>query len=239
MHNDTNYNNTIIGVGRIERFLWIIGFSIIGAVVGYFFSYILSWANNIERFSNSRRLSLITKITDFVNSTIGEWDTLLFIIIGIVGGIYLGKILLRESPTVSISDYSIAIDNDLESLTFARNEIQEIYYDKDELIIIGTTDHELLRESYDIKEEKLKNTFKNHNYPFSLNDPYKTYFKQWSSSTDELSIAANALMKARELAIKNKEEDEVIGIRNELSKLGVIVKDDDTKQYWRFTTTNI
>jgi len=100
---------------------------------------------------------------------------------------------LREGPTVSISDYSIAIDNDLENLTFLRDEIQEIYYDKDNLVIIGTTGHELLRESYDIKEEKSKNAFRNHNYPFSLTDPYKTYFKLWSASTDELSTTDSCL----------------------------------------------
>lgn len=39
MQNDSNYNNTIIGIGRIERFLWIIGLSVIGAVAGCFFKY--------------------------------------------------------------------------------------------------------------------------------------------------------------------------------------------------------
>ncbi|MEO4052653.1 hypothetical protein [Solibacillus sp. CAU 1738] len=192
-----------------------------------------------KRFSNHKWVSLITKITDFLNSTFGEWATLLLIIIGLVIGFFLVIILLSKSPTVSISNSSIVIDNGLESLTFIRDEIQEIYYDEDELVIVGTSGHELLRESYDIRKETLKNAFRNYSYPFSLIDPYKTCFKLWSASTEELSTAANALMKARALAIKNKEKDEIIDISDELSKLGVIVKDDDTKQYWRFVTPNL
>lgn len=236
MHNNSNYNNTVIGISRIEKILWFIGFSIIGAVLGYFLKNILSWVNSNERFSNHKRLSLITKITDFLNSTFGEWAILLFIITGVVIGIYLAKMLLRESPIISISNHNIDIDNDLESLTFIRDEIQDIYYDDDELVIISSSGHELLRESYDIKKETLKKAFRNHSYPFNLLDPYKACFKLWSASVDELSPPGNALMKARALAIKNIDEEEIIDIREELSKLGVIVKDNDTKQYWRFVT---
>lgn len=75
---------------------------------------------------------------------------------------------MRESPTVSISNCGIVINNDLESLRFIRDEIQEIYYDKDELVIVGISGHELLGESYDIKEDYLKNAFRNHSYPFRL-----------------------------------------------------------------------
>lgn len=232
MHNNSNYNKTVIGISRIEKYFWIIGFSIIGAALGYFLSSILAWINSVERFSNQKRISLITKIADYLNSTLGEWSTLLFLMIGLIIGIYLAKMLLRESPTVSVSKYNIEIANDLKSLTFIRDEIQDIYYDE-EFVIVGASGHELLRESYDIKKETLGNALRNYEYPFRSNDPYETYFKLWSSNTQELSTPVNALMKARAVVKKSKDKDERIDIDEELSKLGVIVKDEDKKQYWR------
>lgn len=231
MQNDSNHNSTVLSVSRAEKSFWYISFSVLGIMIGYFLSRILSWAINIEGLPFQKRLSLITKFVEFFQSLIGGWSNLLFSLVGLLIGIYLANRLLRESPTIIVTGYDIDISNHIKLL---RSEIQTIYYDEEDLVVVGVSGHELLRESYDIKKETLQNALNNHRYPFHSNDPYKTQFKVWIPNTNELPVHVNALLKARELAKKNKDKDEVVNICRELSNLGIIVKDnEDKKQYWR------
>jgi cysteinyl-tRNA synthetase len=49
----------------------------------------------------------------------------------------------------------------------------------------------------------------------------------------ELSPSAHALLKAREKALQDKNEKDIAELRDELAKLGYIVRDEGKRQFWR------
>ncbi len=48
-----------------------------------------------------------------------------------------------------------------------------------------------------------------------------------------MTAAMNALFEAREKALREDDKDEADDLRRELSKLGVTVRDEGKRQYWR------
>ncbi|MBB4823336.1 hypothetical protein HNO89_000556 [Sporosarcina luteola] len=236
MSANTKPEKTIIAVSRFEKWAWLIAFSIFGVALGYFFSRILSWLMTKDRIPFQERLTFINKFVELFQLHLGEWSNVLFSIVGLVGGLYGAKLLLRESPAISITNDNIKIANDVITIELLQDEIRDIYYDHDELVIVGCSGHELLRKSYDSKPETLKVAFKQHGYPFRTDDLYSHLFTLWQPASQHLPDHVHALLKAREIAKKNDEGEEANVMRSELAKLGVVVKDEGTKQFWRHVT---
>lgn len=49
--------------------------------------------------------------------------------------------------------------------------------------------------------------------------------------------AAHALLKARHKALQDEEKDDIEEFRLELAQLGIVVRDEGTRQYWRKAET--
>ena len=235
MYNKTpnHLHQTVISISNLEKILWGIGFSVLGATLGYFLLDILSWAVTIEILPYKNRISFIMKFTNFIHSHLGSWSNFLVALIGLFIGIYLAKLLLKESPTIVVSGHSINIISEFKDSEFTKREIKDIYFDHEDCVIVDLSGRELLRKSYDLNKNDLKNALRHYDYPLHSEDPYRVHFRLWICDTQELPVHVNALLKAREVSKKNNDEDEVIGIRKELSKLRIIVKDSNTEQYWR------
>lgn len=96
----------------------------------------------------------------------------------------------------------------------------------------------MAREEIDEKPEKVENAFRKHNYEWAADgDPFKDQFRRWIPDAPELSPGAHALLKARHKALKDEETDDVEEFRLELAQLGIVVRDEDTRQYWRKAET--
>jgi hypothetical protein len=52
-------------------------------------------------------------------------------------------------------------------------------------------------------------------------------------SDPDLPQAADAFLRARARALKDDKTDDVAELRDELARLGVVVRDEKKKQYWR------
>lgn len=237
MSHHLNDDYRIVGMNRVEKYLCIVSLLAGGAVLGYFFKRILEWVNRIGIFSDDSKISFITKITNTLHSALGGWATLFFMMLGLLLGLYIIVILLKESPTVTVTEHLIEVKSHAETFTYTFDEIKNIYYDKNQLVIVSMSGHELLRKSYEINKNNLENALQDYKYPFSFQDPYEGVFKKWSADFNELSTAQNALLKAREVAKKHEDYEEVDKLARELSKLNIVVKDKGNKQYWRFAIT--
>ena len=49
----------------------------------------------------------------------------------------------------------------------------------------------------------------------------------------DLPQAADAFLRARARALRDDKKDDAAELRDELAKLGVVVRDEKKKQYWR------
>ncbi|MFS8514428.1 MAG: DUF308 domain-containing protein, partial [Planifilum fulgidum] len=82
--------------------------------------------------------------------------------------------------------------------------------------------------------EDLAEAFQNHGYPWSADgDPFKDRYRRWVPDLPELPPSAHALLKVRERALKEKNKKDIAELREELAKIGYIVRDEGVNQYWR------
>ena len=72
-------------------------------------------------------------------------------------------------------------------------------------------------------------------------DPYAHAYRRWveglpeDEAPDGLPRGANALLSARRRALKRDDRDEADELRQELSRLGISIKDVKDRQHWRRT----
>jgi len=64
-------------------------------------------------------------------------------------------------------------------------------------------------------------------------DPYADRYRRWVPDTPELPAEANAVLAAREIALKKKARREVRDLREVVEKFGFAVRDEQDRQYWR------
>jgi cysteinyl-tRNA synthetase len=80
--------------------------------------------------------------------------------------------------------------------------------------------------------------FRKHDYPWlTEGDPHKDKYQRWVPDMPDLSAAAHALLKAREKTLEEKNTVDIKELRSELAKLGIVVRDEETRQYWRWQQT--
>src|SRR5699024_7127246 len=106
--------------------------------------------------------------------------------------------------------------------------------DRKQIIFLGNKGEELFREvKPDVKVGKIQGLFESFGYPWKEHDPFASEYKLWVENYPGFDAHANALLAAREKAIKEEDDKKITDIRQELSKMGIIIYDEDGKQYVR------
>jgi hypothetical protein len=58
-------------------------------------------------------------------------------------------------------------------------------------------------------------------------------YRRWVDDLPDLPASANVLLKARARALDKGDGDEAAQLRADLARLGVVVRDENTRQSWR------
>ncbi|MFI8832567.1 hypothetical protein ACIGPN_16200 [Streptomyces afghaniensis] len=73
--------------------------------------------------------------------------------------------------------------------------------------------------------------------PLGGEDPYRAEFRRWVPGTPGLPEGADALLRARAQARKSDDDaEDARELRRELLRLGVVVRDEEKRQYWRIVS---
>ncbi|MGG4496157.1 YqeB family protein [Brevibacillus reuszeri] len=218
---------TVVGFSTTTGIILYGGFGAAGVVVGYFLPQIAAWALKLPWVPFEGPLKL-------VNYFSGIWVNLLLALLGLIVGLVVAAIAVKELLVVTITDEEVQLDKDGHKQTIVRKEIDTVFLDGKQLVILGKSGHELARDKIDESPSTVMDAFKSYDYSWSTEgDPFKHEYKRWVLDTPDLSTTANALMKAREIALQKKDAKDGKELRNELIKLGYIVREEETRQYWR------
>lgn len=218
---------SIVGYGVSTKVTLYAGFGVVGLVLGYFLPRIATWALTLKWIPFQGPIELI-------NSFRGPWLDVVLALVGLIAGLSIAYIAIKESLVTMITDQAVQLYKDGHNQAIGRKDIDAVFLDGKQLVIVGVSGHELAREKYEEKPEDMAYAFNQHGYPWSAEgDPYKDQFRRWVADMPDLSAAANALMKAREKALKEKNAEEIKDLRRELAKLDIIVRDEGFRQYWR------
>ena len=155
------------------------------------------------------------------------------IVLGALAGLAFAFLWARERLSVTVSGEAVALKRDGTSREFAGTDVGAVFQDRKELVLLASGGNELAREESDLPHRRLREAFRAHAYAWCPEgDPHATKYQLWVPDAPELSSGADAVLKARERALRDDEKEATV-LRAELIKLGIVVRDEDKRQYWR------
>lgn len=215
-------NTSIIGMGFLEK-LFAFLFPVVLGTIGCFFPKLL---NFISLFSDSKVIQFMKTVNPF-------WLSVILLCVGIVVGLLLSLTVYKEALKISINDQELWIKKDDDAKIIKKSEIQGIFMEGNQVIIMGRQGQELLREKTDIKKEEVRKTFQSHDYPWYEEDPYINEFHLWTLDDQILGEKANSILYERRNALREGDKKKAKDLKTDLHELGVVVKDQGENQYVR------
>ncbi|GLY66135.1 YqeB family protein [Amycolatopsis taiwanensis] len=217
---------TVVDPLSVRVFVWL-GFPLIGAVVVVAIKLAAPWVVSLPWAPMRGPFELIASVPE-------PWGMIGAVAVGLVGGLVFGVLARKEALSVTVDDDKVVLTRGDESRELDRGAVGAVFLDGEHLVLLGGKTEELARESGDLTADSLATVFRAHGYRWLDSDPTRDQFRRWVPETPDLDPAANALLNARARALrKSKSGDDAKDLRTELARLGVVVKDQDKKQYWR------
>ncbi|MEV6411393.1 hypothetical protein [Kribbella sp. NPDC051718] len=224
---------TVIGHSAADKLLLYGGLPLVGLVLGFFLPRIADWAADLEWVPFQGPLELISRWD-------GWWVVAICLALGLIGGVLLAAMALEDTLKTTVGTTEVEFLKNQRTTRVPREKVALAFLDGKEIVLQDSRSAELAREKHDelgaAARTKIQAAFRAHGYPWSdAGDPHEGEFRRWVEDDPDLSPAANAVLKARSKAFDqgDKGKADLRELRQELGKLGYVVRDRDKKQYWR------
>ena len=223
----TGSGERVVAHKQWERTIVWVGGPALGAVVGWLVKPLAAWVATLPWAPMQGPFELAERIPGWI-------------LIG--GGALLGLVL---AFFVSLDMLRVAVS--AERVVFSRGDdttevdgakVSAVFLDNKRIVLLDADGAELAAEKTDLGAGELREAFTANGYRWlAEGDPHAGEYRLWVEDTPDLPPGADALLKARKLAISSGEDEDVKLLRAELGRLGVVVRDDKKRQYWRMTRT--
>lgn len=159
---------------------------------------------------------------------------------GSVAGLALGLVAQYEQLVIRLSDDRVVLTRKGRTQDFPRDAIAAVFRDGTRLVLLGHDGGELTRQECDLDVGRVADAFTEHGHMWADADPHKDQFRRWVPGAPGLPEGANALLEARQESLEKKgsSDDDLQELREELARLGVVVRDEKRRQYWRTFRTS-
>ncbi|MDR8408957.1 hypothetical protein MTP10_09415 [Nonomuraea sp. 3-1Str] len=212
-----------------ERVLIWVAFPLLGAGAGWLLRYVAGWAASLPWTPFEGPLRLVGSIppTAF---TIGA------VALGAVAGLVLAVIADEYTVKVVVDDRQVAVAHRGSRREVPRGSIAAVFLDAKQLVLLGHDTEELVRQGGDLpRPGPLAAAFQAHGYPWREGDPHREEFRRWADGLPDLTDAAHAYFRARARALEKGDGEDAEQLRLELARLGVAVREENKRQFWRLT----
>ncbi|MEV5353413.1 hypothetical protein [Streptomyces sp. NPDC052693] len=160
--------------------------------------------------------------------------TLGTVAVGALGGLLLGLTAVHESLSVRVTGTHLALMIRDSTQEFAREDVGVLCRDGKQLVALAPDGRELAREQCGLPWRRLADTLGAHGWTWAEQDPYHADFRRWVPGTPGLPPGADALLRARARVREGGGgAADARELRGELWRLGVVVRDEGERQYWR------
>ncbi|MBU5468449.1 hypothetical protein KQI49_16620 [Virgibacillus sp. MSJ-26] len=219
-------NETVLGLSKSEKTLIIVVPMVLGGLIGWFIPVIADWLLKLPVVPWEGLIEFIASLNSF-------WVSITATIIGIVVGILLTLTIFEESLEITITYDNLQLKLGDKVDTIDKKDISAIYIEYKQLIILGKSSNELYRETFETKIDTVRETFRAYKYPWKEKDPFKKEYQRWVLGHPDFPEKLNALLYAREHALKEDIKEDAKHLREDLAKLGVVIRDEKNSQYVR------
>ena len=217
---------TVLRLSRRDLLLLLVGGPLLGAVLGVVLPPLADWMVELRWVPMRGPFELLSSLD-------GGLTLLWCALAGLLLGLGLATLAVLSCLKVTVSAASVRAEKDDNVRVIAREDIDAVFLDGKRLVILDQASRQLLCETIEARPEDVARAFTAHGYPWTATDPFAELYRRWVPDTPDLPAAANAVLKARENALKKKAADDAAELRDEVQKLGFVVRDDAAKQYWR------
>ncbi len=198
-----------------------------GAGAGALLPFLARWLLSLPWAPLEGPAELLTSIPE-PGLTLGT------VAVGALGGLLLGLTAVHESLSVGVCDTHVTLTIRDSAQSFTREEIAALFRDGKQLVVLAPDGLELAREHCGLPWPRLTATLSRHGYPWAPEDPHRADYRRWVPGTPGLPEGADALLRARAQARKDSDDaGDARELRRELLRLGVVVRDEEKRQYWR------
>ncbi|HYN96917.1 MAG TPA: hypothetical protein VES42_24000 [Pilimelia sp.] len=198
----------------------------LGLLAGYLLPRVVAWAVTVPWVPMKGPLELLASLDD-------RWVAVGSLLAGPVVGLGLGWLALVTQLTVTVTAQELTLTRDDRRRTVARADIDAVFLDGKALVVLDRESRQVVREAQDRSAARVAAVFQAYGYPWLAADPYAELYRRWVRDSPELPPAANAVLTAREAALRRKVVRDITELRDEVQKLGFVVRDDGVRQYWR------
>ncbi|MFB6849376.1 hypothetical protein ACFCXS_31595 [Streptomyces sp. NPDC056373] len=160
--------------------------------------------------------------------------TLGTVAVGVLGGLLLGFTAVHESLSVRVTDTHVTLTIRDSAREFTREEISVFFRDGKQLVLLRPDGLELAREDCGLNWRRLADALTAHGWSWAEEDPHRAAFRRWVPGAPGLPTGADAMLRARAQArTEEGGAEDARELRGELLRLGVVVRDEDRRQYVR------
>ncbi|NES15178.1 MULTISPECIES: hypothetical protein [Micromonospora] len=212
------------GAGELAV-LWV-GFPLLGVGLGAAFTAASGWLADLPWFPFQGWFALLAGLPEGRSYPVGAG------LAGLAGAAlaYLGT---RERLTVTVGREGVRLHRDGQGRDVDRAAVAAVFLDGKALVLTDAAGGELVREPSDLSPAALRAAFTGQGWPWVGQDPYRAAYRRWVPGLPGLPAGADALLRARQRALDTDRGGEVRELRGELARLGVVVRDEGKRQYWR------
>jgi hypothetical protein len=222
---DERTETTVADPGWTNGLWWVV-LTLLGAVAGWLVRLLTGWVAGLPWVPLPGPLELLARLPEPA-ATLGAVG------LGAAAGLYFAYQGQRESLTVTLSPARVAMTRDGATTELTRGSVDAVFIDRKQLVLLGAAGQELHRVPSDLDAGRLRAAFETHGYSWRPADPYQEHYRRWVPGTPDLPAAVNALLAARERALGRRDSDDAAELRTELARLGIVVREEQQRQFWR------
>ncbi|MGC4849971.1 YqeB family protein [Micromonospora sp. DT15] len=220
---------TVVSGGPLELAVLWGGFPLLGAGAGWLLAAATGWLARLPWVPFSDLIEWLDRLPEpqATAGTIG---------VGVLAGLVIAGIGTAERLIVTVDGAQVQLRRSDENRTIARVDTRVVFLADKHLVLLDADGAELVRESTDLPAAQLAAAFREHGWGWADDDPHRSAYRLWVPGLPGLPAGADALLRARDRAIERDRRDDARELRRELGQIGVVLRDEGKRQYWRLTT---
>ncbi|MEV7328930.1 hypothetical protein [Micromonospora sp. NPDC093244] len=217
---------TVVSGGPLELAVMWGGFPLLGAGAGWLLAAATGWLVRLPWVPFRGLVEWLDRLPE-PQATIGT------IAVGVLAGLVIAGIGTAERLIVTVDAAQVRLRRADADQAVARAETRAVFVDDGHLVLLDADGAELVREATDLPSDRLAAAFRAHGWGWADADPHRPAYRLWVPDLPGLPGGADALLRARERALDRDRRDDVRELRRELGRIGVVVRDEGKRQYWR------
>ncbi|MDE3722006.1 hypothetical protein PWG71_11450 [Nocardiopsis sp. N85] len=215
-------------------FLWT-AFPLIGAALGLVLSMLPGWLTTMPEWVFALPFLPGPDKVEILARLSGPILTAVLVGLGVAGGGLVALSAYGEMITVEVADDTVRVITPDRATEVARDRFGAAFLDGKELVLLDAATAEVVRAATDHGAKRLRAAFEAHGYVWADGDPHGGDYRRWLDGTPDLDGHVQALLRTRRTALENKDAEDAAGLRAELARHGVVVRDEEGRQHWRRT----